>query len=821
MNAIDYSQKMADLKNDFRDKFDQNRRTQDREIESLNETHKMREKSQRKNYDASRAEFEVDIAEDHKKFSEKTDRAIDEKRKLYLDKVQNLEDDFFKQRISQKKDHATKFDSITNSYNKSLEDIEGVNKIRLMEMDERNDRQLQMQRNKYKNVIDDMGLSSEERFKNLSSKQNKIQKRLAKEQKIEVKDLNSRNRNTKIELQKKFRNEKEMMGDAHNSEVRSLNYKLENAGKEERINNEAEVADRTKVVNEKNKRAINKKREYYSKRLNEYQMNNAEERRLTLKKYNLETNKLKSAYDRSTDNETKRHYDIENRNKLSYGEKYNKVSDKFEKKISKLMNKSDVKFKQLQKNTNAEKAQMQRDISVERNQSILDGNLAKNKLNSEHQLETQKNRDSQAARILELKEHQRDALAEIYAQKSKEKDELKENFKAITDKMANKNKYEESVRRRELHDTQNRLEQKFSTDIKNVKRDYMKRFTGKGGKIEQFKDRNKSLVESYDKRIVNLKNKINDVEYSNIKSLGKISDENKKELQLVEDRQYRELQKRDQELFDYKKSELVKIKDRSEKVIDQYKTKLLKNQTAYDERSIEKRKKNRADNDLKRIEFNNVINEITRKNVDGISSMQSQFMDEKTKYIQDVKRGQSREKAELKENLVDQFSKKEKSLDKRIDQILKDNDKMMVQYEKKLSVLRANSRKETEKRNVIEKERYQSSAKDFKRELKTQDDENFIKMHKLRNDFERKISHLRNDQDEFIEQLTDRYENKLEIERDDARKVLRMEKQSAKDSVYNQRSQNILEREALVQKYEIQIDNLRQMMEIERNKKES
>ncbi len=817
MNVTDYNQQMSNLRSEFRDRFNKARKENEKVFDNLRETHENKQKRQSEIFGKEKGHLEEQNKQNAKEYDRKSREAIEEKKENYYKNLNELREDFREVRLKEREDTNRKLADIRKSYNDSLDSIDNQNKLKLTDLENFREMQLDKKYRNYQDVIEKLQENLENRFDDLNTRFRQDQEKLVYDQNKLIKNLEKKSMDESKKLKKKMIEEKENLTRIQGDKIKYLNERidqLKNKKNDQSSKTTMEIAEKLENLEEQNKSALIDQREFYNKELKGINLENSEEKRKLLKRHSESLGDLKENYRISKETEKTRHLDTEKHNQERYQQQTKQLSDRFENNLGNFIEDANDRFKKFQENNNDDKRKLISDYEREKNKIVLDGNLARNKLNTEHQKENQKLRDSHDDRIKELKNYQNSILTEINDQKKKEKELMQKNFLDLNDELSRKSSRDQEIRQRDFIDGRNRMERKFSEDLKNVKRDFHRRFEGRGGRIEQAKEKERNLLLAHERQVENFKKKIDDLEYQSAQTRDKTIESHKEQLNDERDFTLKKLQAKDDQMVNLQENVFKKSKERDQKIIDLYKLELKNNQVKNSENAVSQRNLRNELLERNRVHYGNIVKRINEDNVSQISEIQDDYAKTKTEYIENVRKEAFKDRQDLKENLQTVMERKSSSFELKLKKANEDKEKTIENYEKKITNIEKNVQDRIEKRIRLENERREADLKDFKTEIASLNYQKEKEFNELKNRYEKKIYNLKTQNDMIVDNLVGGYEKQLAMERENIRRDLGADLRRSEDSLKRQYAQFQLERDSLIQKYEMQIDKLHQKIQM-------
>ena len=199
-----------------------------------------------------------------------------------------------------------------------------------------------------------------------------------------------------------------------------------------------------------------------------------------------------------------------------------------------------------------------------------------------------------------------------------------------------------------------------------------------------------------------------------------------------------------------------------------------------------------------------------QKNDDLLTDLQDKTRRDNSAFIENTRKKTHFEKEDLKHDLREHFSRKEDSLNKRLDSSIKQNMSITDRFENKLENVKKKSAEEIQNIRLLTDERRQADRRTFRREFGDSNKQKQLELAKLKGSFERQLSKSKLENDKQNTKLIRKYESQLSNERKDHQRTMVKKLEIARTDYQRLYSHSELEKETLRNQFEIQMANLRQ-----------
>lgn len=399
-------------------------------------------------------------------------------------------------------------------------------------------------------------------------------------------------------------------------------------------------------------------------------------------------------------------------------------------------------------------------------------------------------------------------INDILKLKTVESKEGQQKFVDLRKKISDKEAADQQNVRESKTKEAKEMEHKYSEDIKSIKRLANQKIQS-SGEVEGLQEDNKRLRSVYENRIDSLsKNIQEDSDRMNQKENQNIIDTRDKITNLKA--KYNEERENSERERDHDKNkEIQKLNDRNADAIDRYKNQT-KTQSTTSENHLEKQSKESKER-LKdqRVEFGKVVNNITEKNNENISSLKEDFAKDRSQLQMKNQMELSEEKRALRDKLQIALSARDNLSQKKIDEIKKDADRIADNYEAKLEHISRENDKQMEMLKATSEERYIKQEQKSNLTLEINKQEHELEIKNMRGRYERLIDKDRAVSEQAAGRIIQKYEDQLERERNAHQKEVSLRTNEAQLQIERLFKANEMEKETIRSQYEDRIENMK------------
>jgi hypothetical protein len=455
-----------------------------------------------------------------------------------------------------------------------------------------------------------------------------------------------------------------------------------------------------------------------------------------------------------------------------------------------------------------EKKSLMQDHRSERQRLINEANLVKSKANDAQQLEKENlrlNHTEDLARISNNNASQREIMR-------KNADEQVRKMQGTFDELGNQlNTRAQEMQDREMRNSKmekRSMEKQFSHDRNEWERNTNKLISeGQAGKGH---DATKRLEMAHENRLKNLQAKMQDQNFENRTMTERVAQDYQDELKRSELNHNKNLDEKNRQIRDIRTREVASIKEDQENMIETYRNQVLASEMGRESDAITSRQQ--FDNRLGRREgeLQGQIKQMTDAHEDGLQAMKDEIKVEQTRFYEDTRREVRKEKEDLKDDMRAQYGRREEGLEQRLNSKEQESLRMAEKYESKLSNVEKKANKEIGTLMTFQKEQRIQDQRAYQRSLEGKEREFQKTIMDVRAEFDRKLAKHKSRSDIHVAKLTERYEDQLNRERLEFSREFDTKMSMAKGEYEKLAKSSEIEKENLIQQYELKIDKLRQ-----------
>ncbi|MFA6237614.1 MAG: hypothetical protein WC635_09835 [Bacteriovorax sp.] len=366
---------------------------------------------------------------------------------------------------------------------------------------------------------------------------------------------------------------------------------------------------------------------------------------------------------------------------------------------------------------------------------------------------------------------------------------------------------EESIKKAHVNETKG-LEQKFSDDLNRLQHMTNQKIRG-ANEISTLKDENKEMVASYENRLKTAKN---EADKNLAKAFDKESENDtrlRENLKRLKTDHTRSMEKREADLNGQHNLNMQEVKEKTTQLADRYKGEVAKARINTEEQLSKSDSKSKNQLKDQRVQFGNFINNINDQKQEELSSIKNEFNKDKTDFIEKSRRDFSEEKNMLKDGFNRQVTQKEDLYEKKLMEVEKQTNKIIENYENRISQIARKAEKEVESVKATEAERKakESQAQDIMLSNILRDQE--LEISNLRDRYEGKIGKDRIVNEQQTTRIIQKYEDQLDRERTDHQKETSLKLSESRAQFERLFKAAELEKETMRNQYEQRMENMR------------
>jgi hypothetical protein len=364
----------------------------------------------------------------------------------------------------------------------------------------------------------------------------------------------------------------------------------------------------------------------------------------------------------------------------------------------------------------------------------------------------------------EANEQKEARINDILKLKKVESKDSQEHFQELRDKIADKEQNDQEVARTARVKDSKEFEQKYNEELKSIKRLANQKISS-NGETEGLKADNKRMRTVYENRIQNLgKNIQDDAQRMSEKENQNIVDSRDKinnlKTKYIDER---EVSDRERDYVQHK--DIQKLTGKNIEDMDRLRDQSRVENVTYENHLEKKTKESKDLLKDQRLEFSKVVNNITEKNSENLSTLKDSFAKDKTQIQVKNQIELSEEKRLMRDKLQQVLSERENLTQKKIDDVKKEADKMADNYEAKLEHISRENEKQMEMLRVSSAERTLKQEQASSLTLDLDKKEHELENKNLRSHFERIIDKDRVVSEQQKGRIMQAYEEQIDRER--------------------------------------------------------
>jgi hypothetical protein len=559
---------------------------------------------------------------------------------------------------------------------------------------------------------------------------------------------------------------------------------------------------------EKTTDAINKGQEEFKNRLKDNITRFENEKSKTRNDLNDKLSQVSESYKKSFA-ENDRYQD---QVKKSMNERYTEANKRYQEGFNEQISKIDEKSKN--EITSAKNQDRSERIVLGKNHSNELENLRSTSSEQKYKEISRLRDDNENLRTtlerenLQLKERQDERVSDLFKIKENEGLETQKNYENLQESLKKKNS--ESQERQNLaHKMESKeLERTFNENTKNIQRISDQKIKG-GTQTSSLQDELKQTRNSYENRIQSVKDELARSGKLNNEKEIEIDQSYRNEMKQLKDSNRDNLSKAENEASETLKQTMYKNREKNNLLMDKFQ-KDSSTQKLETEAKISNANE-QGQNRLKdqRVEFGRVVNTLNEKNIETINTLKDEYSKDKSVYIEKTKKDFNQEKVAMKNEFNHQNSMRNLLYEQKLSDLEKQTQKMVDNYENKISQIARKAENEIEVLKSTSAERQYKEDQATQVALDTIVNENDIELTQLREKYERMIAKDRVMGEQQSNRMIQKYEDQLNRERLDSKKELSIRMSEAQAQFERLFKSSELEKQTLISQYEQRMENMR------------
>lgn len=562
------------------------------------------------------------------------------------------------------------------------------------------------------------------------------------------------------------------------------------------------------LYSNKTKQAINERQEAFRNDLKKNSEKFDVDRNVMKTDFRNKISNLSDSYRRSTEENDRFH----NQATKTMGERYSKANQnykgEFDKQIENLDTKVKNSFAAQKEETHKERENQDRE-----NQSNLENLRAMGQEQKFKEVSRLRN-DNESLRTnfgqerATMGEQQEARVADILKSKNKENEDGQKKFSDLQQNIRQKNLAEEERVKVVQQKEANALEKRFNDDLRNMQHLTNQKIKG-GTEVSSLKDENKQLMTSYENRLQATRAESQKNKEADIEKEKEIDSTYRDKLKAVKLSNIADIDRHDAELNAQHKKNFQEVKDKNNALIDRYKTEAGTTRVDNEDKLGKADLKSKGQLKNQRVEFGKYINTVNTKKMEEISSIKSEFNKDKSNFIEKSKRDFSDEKMTMKDEFNQQITLKNEMYEKKLAEMEKQTNKIIENYENRISQIARKAENEVETLKISDEERKAKENQAIKMAFDSEARQHQMDIGNMREKYERMIGKDRTLNEQQTNRLVQKYEDQIGRERTEAQKVMSMRLGESQAQFERLFKTSELEKETLRNQYEQRMENMK------------
>lgn len=817
MNGYDYTNRLNDHRSRFQEAYQEQKTNHQKEVEDLKSRHEAREKKLYENHQKAQREIEENASENIENRSEEIKKALDQKKTEFNKALAQERQQFEKERVALQRSLDNRLQDVKSSYQTSLEQREKGIAEEKAHMANRFQNNSEVQKENFDQSLEQMQTVNQERYQTMQERNAEIQRRLV-----------DQNRKDKEELIKNQAIENKQRSNLQNQELNSLRstYSREMQGLQERMEAKdrhfanrivPEPVDPTEKFNQQLSTEVEKKKDAYRASMQTLQDEHNDTLNRVKTDYATTLGEVRSSYNRSNYDEQRRNEAIRAAEKENYENRSVRNETEYQNNIERMNERTGAAIAQTKEDFRAKTRGLQDEHLNTKNQLVTEANIKRNLANTAHQKELDSMRDVHQADQSQRQEHYRKNVESILGTKNNEIETLKGNFENNANEMTKRNIANQQKVSQDFTRTIQELNARHAQESHNTRREFAEKMEG-GTEIDRVKQDARKDVDSMQNKVNHTSNKMEELNLAHQRDRERIN--NQHLLDLRESKRVNEerMRDKDREVRRLQTEVLADTKKQNNDLISDYKSKLRIAEANNEEMSVSDRNERNRRLQEQRVEFGRTINQMTERKQEVVNQMQEQHAKDKTNYIENQRIAHQKEMHTLREELTLGFERQADSFRQQIQ--LKDQEisRLTASYDQRISNLQKKTRDEIETYRREETERRNEDMRIHRRDLEARDRTRMKEMMEMRASYEAKIGDTKNQSNLMMAQLTQRYEDQLAVQNQQHKAELNMKLRESEDNYRRLYDQSQMEKDALVQQYEMRLEKMRMANQVQQEK---
>lgn len=589
---------------------------------------------------------------------------------------------------------------------------------------------------------------------------------------------------------------------ANKTKEQSKTYDAQKTKLEEQnaINNEE--------YSKKSEEAIEVSQQDFKNRIRENVSKFDKEKNATKNKFDEKLSNISQSYKKSFDENDRFHDQI----KKSMGERYKNANKRYQEdfnnKVTSLDERSRERIADLQEYDREERIAQTNKFNEEMQNLRASSSEQKFKEVSRLRDDNENLRTTYDREKSILKEQQDNRVADLFKIKEKENIDGQKNYKNLQQNIRQKNinmqEKEQLAHKRESKE----LENKYNEDLRVLQRVTNQKVKG-GTQADNLKDELEQTKTSYENRLQTARDEMNKANRLSNEKEETIDQTYRDKMREVKAANVELLARKDGESSDLLNKTVQTIRDRNNSIIERYKNEAVTAQNDGKEKLNVANEKGAKRYKDQRVELGKAINTINEKNMETIAGLKDEYSRDKTQYIERTKKDINEEKVLMKNDFNRTSAMRDSLYEQKLMDLEKQTEKIVENYENRISQILRKSEKEIESLKSNEEERKFKEGQAFKVAMENQSKESQIEMAQMRDKYERVIAKDRITSEQLMNRVVQKYEDQLGRERSEHQKETSVRLAEAQAQFERLYKGSELEKATLKAQYEQRMENMR------------
>ena len=519
--------------------------------------------------------------------------------------------------------------------------------------------------------------------------------------------------------------------------------------------------------------------------------------------------KIQNSYELSTKERNRQHsYDM-NRQKEGLQNRIDVNSSDFARQIKNNEEQNSISFNSYKDTQNKEKQKIISGYEKELEDGVKDSKFLKESSQTKNQKDMEKLRAAHKEGRGQMMNHYEDKLVGIKDSAALKAQRLTDNFTELNDSIqgkAEKDKRKQSTEHKLLV---NDVSKRYAKNLRVEKR-RAATLTAQSSSSEGTKLKEEREQRSFDKRIQNLKNDIDTINFNNAESQSAANDASLMRL----NKQARTFNDKIETIEGQAAGDMGKIhskyREERENREEVNNISKLKKEKEYEALNSKERKNFKDLLKNQKEEFAYQVNELTKKNIETVSSLQEIQAEDKTEVIESMKKKNYSRVEELKDHFNGDLIKRTASFEERMQKSEAEKESLVKAFDKKFDNFRKKAMKELAEQKKISAEQSVEDRRASKRKMAALNAGNIKTLNGIQREFDKKISTMKNENELKMMKLRSSFETEVITANKEHKKDLKLKLNLARRDYESLFNTSQLQLENQKNQYESKLEQLRQ-----------